>query len=280
VGEAAAPLAPGAGQVARRSLVVAVGVVVAVSRFTPPPALWAVAALTALALLLGALHALAASDSATRAAGVPVEALFLPVVAGFGAIGVVRLAPPGLALIAALLALGWVLDRILALEARLVAANRAPSDVERTLVLVWAIVASFLGFTGAAALVPGGLPEPGAPATAGGLDEVGLLALAVVDALVAGLVGYRLVALRIPELGLAIASSLTYAGVVAIAAATLRAADIPRLVGPALLTLVVFLWDAFHAPPTGRRRDPRWVAQVAILVVLGGVVTLWNLALR
>jgi hypothetical protein len=280
VAEATGALAPGAGLAARRSLVVAVLAVVAASRFAGAPAIWPVAALVALTVLFGALHALAVTDSATRTAGVPIEGLFLPAVVGYASVGVLQLVPMGIGLVLALGALAFMLDRVLGLEARLLGADRTPSDIDRTQVLVWAIVAAFLGFMGTAALVPGGLPEPGATAPDTGLDEVGLLALAVVDALVAGLVGYRIVALRVPELGLAIASALTYAGVIAIAAATLRAADIPRLVGPALLTLVVFLWDAFHSPPTGRRRDPRWLAQVALLVVLGGVVTVWNLALR
>jgi hypothetical protein len=260
--------------------VVAVMAVVAVSRFTSAPAIWPVAALVALAVLVGAVHALAVTDSETRTAGVPVEALFLPVSVGYASVGVLQLVPMGLGVVLALGALAFVLDRVLALEARLLAADRTPSELERTKVLVWAVVAAFLAFTATAALVPGGLPEPGAAAPEGGLDEIGLLAVAVVDAIVAGLVGYRIVALRVPELGLAVASALTSAGVIAIAAATLRAADIPRLVGPALLTLVVFLWDAFHSPPTGHRRDPRWLAQVALLVVLGAIVTVWNLALR
>ena len=277
--EAVGPLAPGAGAAARRSLVVGVIVVVAASRFAAVPLVWPVAALLALGVLLGALHALAVTDSETRIAGVPIEALFLPVVVAYAAVGVLALVPMGLGVVVALGLVALVLDRVLALEARLLAADRTPSDLDRTQVVVWAIVAAFLAFTGTAAIVPGGLPEPGGSGTAGGLDEVGLVVLASVDALVAGLVGYRIVALRVPELGLAIASAVTYAGVIAIAAATLRAADIPRLIGPALLALVVFLWDAFHSPPTGRR-DPRWIAQVALLAALGAAVVVWNLALR
>lgn len=283
--EALGALAPGAGLAARRSLLVAVLAVVAASRFAGAPLVWLVAALLALGVLLGALHALAVTDSETRTAGVPIESLVLPVLVAYAAVGLLALVPMGLGVVAGLGAVAFVLDRVLGLEARLLAADRTPGDVERTQVLVWAIVAAFLGFLGTAALIPGGLPEPGsatagATVSGGGLAETRLVALAGVDALVAGLVGYRIVALRVPDLGLAIASALTYAGVTAIAAATLRAADIPRLVGPALLTLVVFLWDAFHSPPTGRRADPRWLAQLALLGVLGAAVVLWNLALR
>ena len=40
-------------------------------------------------------------------------------------------------------------------------------------------------------------------------------------------------------------SALTYAAAIAIGAAALRAMAIPRLIGPALLTLAFYLWDAF-----------------------------------
>ena len=80
VAEAVGALTPGAGVTARRSLVVATIAVVAASRFAGAPAVWPVAALVALGVLLGALHALAVTDSETRTAGVPVESLFLPVV--------------------------------------------------------------------------------------------------------------------------------------------------------------------------------------------------------
>jgi hypothetical protein len=87
-------------------------------------------------------------------------------------------------------------------------------------------------------------------------------------------------ALRVTSLREALWSAGTYASAVAIAAAALRATDIPRLVGPALLTLVFFLWDAFHGAPPSRRRDPRWIWQTVVLIALGAIVVAWNLQLR
>ena len=46
------------------------------------------------------------------------------------------------------------------------------------------------------------------------------------------------------------------------------------------MTLVFFLWDAIHGSPPAQRRDPRWIWQTAMLVVLGLAVTAWNIALR
>jgi hypothetical protein len=75
-------------------------------------------------------------------------------------------------------------------------------------------------------------------------------------------------------------SALTYAAAIAIAAAALRAMEIPRLIGPALLTLTFYLWDAFISTTPSRRRDRRWIGRVALLAGLGVIVTAWNLLLR
>ena len=54
---------------------------------------------------------------------------------------------------------------------------------------------------------------------------------------------------------------------------------VPRLLGPALLTLVFFLsgrpsWDG-----SGRRRDPRWLWEIGLLLVLGVLVAALNVRL-
>ena len=56
--------------------------------------------------------------------------------------------------------------------------------------------------------------------------------------------------------------------------------EIPRLVGPALLTLAFYLWDAFIGTAPARRRDLRWIGQIALLAGLGVIVAAWNLLLR
>ena len=88
------------------------------------------------------------------------------------------------------------------------------------------------------------------------------LVLAAGDALVAGLLGYRAVALRVTSVREALGPALTYAAAIAIGAAAIRAMEIPRLVGPALLTLAFYLWDAFVGSVPMRRRDRRWISQI------------------
>ena len=87
-------------------------------------------------------------------------------------------------------------------------------------------------------------------AAAGPLPETNLLILAAGDGIIAGLLGYRAVALRIGNLVDALWSAATYLAAIAIGAAALRAMEIPRLIGPALLTLAFYLWDCAdrHAP--------------------------------
>jgi hypothetical protein len=54
---------------------------------------------------------------------------------------------------------------------------------------------------------------------------------------------------------------------------------IPRLIGPALLMLLFYLWDSLHAAPPTRRRDPRWIWETLVLAALGAAVAFWNLRL-
>ena len=45
------------------------------------------------------------------------------------------------------------------------------------------------------------------------------------------------------------------------------AAALPRLLGPALLTLVFFLWESFVGAEAPTRRDPRFIWQLVLLVL-------------
>ena len=292
----------------RRDLVLAATTIVGLSRFAEGSLVWLVAGIFLVALVIGTLQVLGDADARPDSPGVPIESLLTPAVAGFACLGVIRLVPIGLALALALLVTAILLDRTLRTESRVLLASRGPSEPDRTAIVAQAVLVAFLAFLGAAALVPGGLPEPGSPTGAGPgavpgsvpggvtgaapgavggappgpapLSESNLVLLATTDALVAGLLGYRVSALRVSKLRDALWSAATYATAVAIGAAALRAMDIPRLVGPAMLTLAFFLWDAFHGAPPARRRDPRWIWQTVVLMAVGVLVVAWNLGLR
>lgn len=259
---------------ARRDLTLIAVLLVGLSRSIDGPGVWAVAVLVLGTMLFGALQVLAEDDPAAETAGVPIESVILPAVAAIACLGAIRLVPFGLGLAPALLATGLVVHRCLVLEGRVLGSRAGPGADDRTAILVTTLLVGFLAFAGVAALVPGGLADPGAGET--GLDGSNLALLAGADAVVAFLLGYRAAALRVTTFRDALWSATTYAAAIAIGAAALRAMEIPRLIGPALLTLAFYLWDAFHAAPPTRRRDVRWIWQTILLVLLGAIVIAWN----
>ena len=261
-----------------KELVTLTVVLVGLSRFAEGPALWATAVLALVAHVFATLEVLGA-DPATDDAGVPVEALLVPGVAAVAAIGALRLVPVGLLLVPALFAAGCLVLAAVVLERRVLGrANGATAD-DRAALLSLVLLVAFVAFAGIAAAIPGALVEPGGSAATArpGLPVGGMILLAVADGLLAGLVGYRLAALRAPDVRGAVLAALSYAVVVAIAAAGIRAMAIPRLLGPALLTLVLYLWSAYRGGPRTGRADARWVWELLLLLGLGVVVIAWNL---
>jgi hypothetical protein len=267
---------------ARRDLVLLAVVVVGLSRLLDGPLAWIVAALLLGAVLLGTLAVLGTLDAPDAERGVPIESLILPAVAAAGSLGAIQLVPVGVWLLPALGATALFVDRTIVLEGRLLVSDVGLSDEERSSVLVTLLVSAFVAFIGVGALVPGGLAGvgvgTGSPVPP--LRAADLLVLASADALIAGLLGYRAASLRMINLRDALWSAATYAVAIAITAAALRAMSLPRLVGPALLTLALYLWDAIHGASPARRRDPSWIWQTAVLVVLGVLVAGWNLMIR
>jgi hypothetical protein len=271
-----------AGAARRHDLEIVATTLVGMAAVLSGPLVWVAGGLLLAAMLLGTLQVLAADDEDRLAggAGIPIESLILPAVAAIGCLGAVQLVPLGLALIPALAATAVLIDRALLLESRLIASDHGPTPDDRSMALVTTLVVALVAFVGVAAIVPGGIAglEPvGAPAAPLPLGNLLLLGLA--DAFIAGLLGYRAAALRATNLGEALWSALTYGVAIAIGAAAIRAMGIPRLVGPALLMFVFYLWDVLHGTTPARRRDPRWIWQTALLAGLGALVALWNLRL-
>jgi hypothetical protein len=263
---------------ASRELVVAAMVVITLSTLVEGPAAWAAAGIILVAVVLASLQVLGDGVPALSGPGVPIESLLAPGVAAVGIFGGMRLVPLGILLVPAALAGGWLLLRVIGTEARLLASPAGPSSADRTSIVAQALVAGFLAFAGAAALVPGALPEPGvvgAPPTG---PELATLASA--DALVAFLLGYRLAALRTSTVRDVAWFALTSAIVVAIATVALRVMDLPRVAGPALAVLVFFLWDAVHASQEARPRAAGRIWEFLLLVVLGVAVVAWSLRLN
>ena len=265
---------------ARRELVLTASIVIVLSRLVDGPAVWLVAGLLGGSVVLSTLWLFGAGQPRS----IPIELAILPGLAAIASLGALRAVPDGLGVLVAVAGAAVLIDRTLALELHLHQRVAPPSVDDRTLVLALSIVTGFLAFVGVAVLVEGGLVSAaggtGSATTTASLTEPGLVVLALADALVAGLLGFRLSVMRERNRRTAVLSGLTYAAVVAIAAGAIRAVDLPSLLGPAIVTLVFFLWDGIHGSPPAQRRDPRWLWQTALLAVLGLAVVAWNVALR
>ena len=260
---------------ARRELVLVAVILVAFTRLVEPADAFLISGLLPVVMLLAGIGVLA-SEGTRR----PFEHLLVPAVLTGGAAAAIHLVQPGLPMIPALGVFAIVLDRILALEIRLLAQHTSPSEADRSRVLLTALLAAFIAYTGVATLVPAGLGDSGGATAGGGTLALGWLVVLAFDvALVSLLLGYRLAVIRYGSAADAARSALTYALVIAVAAGAIRAIDIPLLLGPVILTLVFYLWDALHGTGRARRRQPRFVAEVVVLVALGIVVIAWNLQL-
>lgn len=278
---------------ATRELIVLAVVLVVASRFLEGPLVWVVMALVALAVALGSLQLMGDAHPVGQAMGIPVESLVLPTVTAIAGVGVVRLVPIGLLLVPFALLLAYAIQRAISIEMRVILAPHGATAADRTAVLVQSVVLAFVAFAGIAALVPGGLPDLTVTATGTGsgagavpdpgavaLSTAGLATIVAGDAVIAGLLGFRAAALRLPQFRDVIWSALTYAAIIGISAAAIRAMEIPRLLGPGLLTVVLYLWDAIHGAPVGQRRDARRVWEAVLLTLLAVIVVVWTLAVR
>jgi hypothetical protein len=268
------------GESGARDLAIAVGVIVALARFAPDAVVWPIAVVLFAGVFLGSLQVVAEADPAGRSAGVPVESLILPTGAALAALGGIRLVPVGIVLAPAFVLAGGLVGLALVTELRLARASGPPSSTDRTAVLIQVLVVGFLGFAGVAALVPGGLPSPGTPPEPVSSNALAVIAQAMGDGLMAFLLAYRTAALRTSNLREVAWFAVTGAAVVVIAAVALRSIEIPRILGPALLVLVFFLWDAIHSGSPVRRRDPRRAWETALLAVLAVVVIGWSIGIR
>jgi hypothetical protein len=263
---------------AARDLTVVAMTVALLSTLVEGPATWLLAAILLLAVLLGSLQVLGEGVAASAGPGVPVESLLVPALTTVAVAGSMRVLPMGLLLVPAVLAGGWLLLRVLSIEARVLASQAGPSGADRTSVVGSGLVVAFLAFLGSAALVPGSLPDVGI--VTNGPTGAQLATLAASDAVIAFLLGYRVAALRTTSVRDVLWFAVTSAIVVAIGAVALRAMEIPRLLGPALLVLVFFLWDAVHSATTARRRDRRRIWETVLLAILGVLVVAWSVRLN
>jgi hypothetical protein len=242
-------------RLARRELTILAVVVLALTRVTDGPALVVVTGLFVAMLTMGALVIFAEGEPA----GVPIETLMPVAAAGVAAVAAVRIVPIGVLLLPAVAVGALLIHVVVGVEARIIAQARPPDERDRRSVLWVSLATCFVAF----------VALPTAVADTGLSDVWVTWVLPIVEGGVAALLGYRLAALRRPDLRAAAFAALTYGAIVGIAGIALRVLELPRLVEPALLVLVFYLWDAVHATEPARRRGVRWMIELAVLAALG-----------
>jgi hypothetical protein len=244
------------------------------------PALWSGLA----TLMLATAVATGALTAERPSHGLPMASRILPVQAAFTTAGLAHLGGVDPIWLVALLIGAVLTASAAAAEQRL----SGPVDERRThlerQVLPLAIVLAFGAFAAVAGAVDSGLgalPAAAGEGAAGtGLTAAGLLFLALADAAIAAALGYRLAALRTTSLPEALRVAGTYAVVTGVTAALLRAVDLPRLFGPAVLAGVFYLWSAYRDASAAQRRTSEWLWEYGLLAVALVLVVGWNLLLH
>ena len=141
-----------------------------------------------------------------------------------------------------------------------------------------AFVLAFFGFVAAGALVPGGLALDREPLSTAHLAELALL-----DAAVAGVIGYRMAALTSPhrfDRIVRIVAVGQYALPVALAAVALRSLALPRLFIPALLAVGVYGLTGIRESPEPVPQNTRLVQELAVLGLAAMAAVAWGLVIR
>jgi hypothetical protein len=134
---------------------------------------------------------------------------------------------------------------------------------------------AFFGFVAAGGLVPDGLAIDRSPLTAGDLQR-----FVILNALVAGVVGYRLAALASPhrmDRIVRIVAVGQYAVPVAVGAFVLRSLALPVLLIPAILGVACLLLTDLRESPDPVPQNQRLLEELAVIGVAVVAVVLWGL---
>jgi hypothetical protein len=275
------------------------------------------------AIAVTALAALATAAGTARLIGgwvpwrEPLFPLALPVLAAFSITGLARFVGPALWLVAIApigwLAVAWIVDLELygffkpppgqpaadelPRPVRRIRTRRRPESelpqlvVEeavlepetpphpRALAIRSAAVAlSFLGFVAAAGFVPGALGDVGQA-----LPFRDLVTLVVIDAIVAGLAGYRISALVAPsaiDRMVRVLAVVEYAVPVGFATWGFRTLGLPRLFVPALLTLAVYMITVMRESSEPILSNGRLLRELGVLTLAAVLAVAWGLMAR
>jgi hypothetical protein len=241
----------------------------------------------------------------------------LPLLAVFGVAGVARLVAPAGWLVALLPAGWWAIATVVDLElfgffapapgeaaetlaprsVRRIRTRRRPESelpeivVEETIaepelpphpralaIRSMALALAFVGFVAAGGFIRGAFAGVGQE-----LTFLHFIELIVLDAAVAGAVGFRLSALVAPTTGdrpVRVWAFIEYAAPAALAAWAFRALGLPRLFVPALLTLIVYIVTVVRESPEPVLLNRRLLQELGILALAGLATIAWGMLVR
>ena len=260
--------------------------------------LWIATVLTVAAVVAGVSHLL----GEWRPWRIPLDRLVLPGLAAFTVVGIAHLFAPvpwlALVFVGTWLLIAWVVE----LETADVTAPAAPAadggaatsepaapgeaatsglaspdspdngHSRPFSVRVGTLGIAFLAFAAVGGFVPGGLAGDGKSLTA-----AALVATIVLDLAIGGLAGYRIAALLPHSRREGLVALYQYAVASGHIGGFLRVLALPRLFGPALLTLLLYLVTGFRESTTPIRQSRRLVEESGLLVLAGAAAVVWGL---
>jgi hypothetical protein len=263
------------------NLVVLVFMAAAIAVFLEGAGFWLGTALVCAATAYGAFGMLGGVEPR----GVPVESLATPAAAAFATVSLTHAVGASLVAPLVLAAGGGLLVTSIVLEMRLLGPSDAAEPLRRQQLLLLTVLLAFLCFAGAAAAAYGGLlgsdaassPDPGSSVAA---QEASLVTFVLADAAIGFVLGYRLTATRVPTVRASAREAGTFAAAVGVAAALIRAIALPRVLAPALLALVFYVWGSYRAASRVERRSNAWLWEYLVLAGAAALAVAWNLLLR
>jgi hypothetical protein len=261
-----------------REVALIVAMLVAFGPFVADAALWLGTALT----VLVAVAATAALLGEPRPWRWPADRLVLPAFSAFAAVGIARLLDPVPWLAVVVVATFAVLACTVGLETAPAAPGYAPgsspaggSHARAVSARLATLGLAFLAFAAIGGIVPfeaaGGEQSP---------TLAVFLAAVVLDVAIGALAGYRIVALAPHDRSQAFLAVYLYALAIAPIAVLVRVLALPRLFGPAELTLVLYLVTSLRESNEPIRRNARLLEETAILAVAGLAIAAAGLLTR
>jgi hypothetical protein len=264
-----------------RELGLVIGTLALLVHFLDGVALWVITALIVATAVAGSLHLLGES----RPWRVPLDRLTLPALAAFAAAGLAHLVNP-VPWLALVFVGAWIVVALVVAvqtlpatgtekEAEASAAGETAGHPRPLAARIATLGVAFLAFSAVGGFVPGGLPSDSAtPATSV------VASTALYDLLIGGLVGFVMAALRPHRRRDVVLAFVLYAAILGATGAALRYVDMPRLLGPAILTLVAYLFTIFRDSAEPIWRSSRLIGEALVLAVAGCAVIVLGLLMR